>query len=111
MAAAPTPHTIARPALTPLDIDTSIARNTAQLTLVVTVPTSGTGAAAPYTVGMQAEWRFDECTVWDGSSYDVEDNLGNTLHFGRRIGNVTGVSQGRICRAASFDGTSARIVS
>lgn len=91
--------------------DSSCSANTAQLTLVVTVPSSGTGAAAPYTVGMQAEWRFDECTVWDGSSYDVEDNLGNTLHFGRRIGNVTGVSQGRTCRAASFDGTSARIVS
>jgi hypothetical protein len=41
----------------------------------------------------------------------VEDNLGNPLHFGRRIGNVTGVSNGKICRAASFDGTSARIVS
>jgi prepilin-type N-terminal cleavage/methylation domain-containing protein len=91
--------------------DSSCSANTAQLTLVVTVPSSGTGAAAPYTVGMQAEWRLDECTIWDGSSYDVEDNLGNTLHFGRRIGNVAGVSQGRTCRAAAFDGTSARIVS
>lgn len=85
--------------------------NTAQLTFTVTVPVSGTGAAAPYTVGMEAQWRFDECTIWDGVSYDVEDQLGNTLHFGRRIGNVTNASNGTICRAAGFDGGSARIVS
>ena len=91
--------------------DSCAATNTAQLTFTVTVPVSGTGAAAPYTVGMEAQWRFDECTVWDGTSYDVEDNLGNPLHYGRRIGNVTGVSNGKVCRAASFDGTSARIVS
>ena len=91
--------------------DGSCATNSAQLTCVVTVPSSGSGAAAPYTVGMEAEWRLDECTAWDGASFDVEDNLGNLLHYGRRIGNVNGVSNGQICRAASFDGTSARIVS
>ena len=85
--------------------------NSAQITFVVTVPATGTGAAAPYTVGMEAQWRLDECTTWDGASYDIEDHLGNPLHFGRRIGNVVGVTNGRICRAASFDGTSARIVS
>lgn len=87
------------------------ADNTAQLTFTVTVPSTGSGAGAPYTVGMEAEWRLDECTVWDAASYDIEDNLGNPLHFGRRIGNVTGVSNGKICRAAAFDGSSARIVS
>ncbi len=91
--------------------DESCPSNTAHLTFTVTVPASGTGAAAPYTVGMEASWRFDECTLWDGTSYDVEDDLGNTLHFGRRIGNVTSVTNGRICRAAAFDGGSARIVS
>ncbi len=85
--------------------------NTAQLTFTVTIPATGTGAGAPYTVGMEAEWRLDECTVWDGTSFDVEDNLGNPLHYGRRIGNVVGVSNGRTCRGASFDGGSARIVS
>ncbi len=85
--------------------------NTAQVTFTVTVPVSGTGAAAPYTVGMEAQWRMDECTLWDGTSYDVEDYLGNTLHYGRRIGNVSGVTNGKICRAAAFDGGSARIVS
>ncbi len=91
--------------------DASCPTNSAQTTFIVTVPGTGTGAAAPYTVGMQAEWRLDECTTWDGVSFDVEDNLGNTLHYGRRIGNVSGASSGRICRAAAFDGTSARIVS
>jgi prepilin-type N-terminal cleavage/methylation domain-containing protein len=91
--------------------DSCAATNTAQITFIVTIPASGTGAAAPYTVGMEAQWRLDECTIWDGTSYDVEDNLGNPLHYGRRIGNVTGVSNGKICRAASFDGTGARIVS
>jgi prepilin-type N-terminal cleavage/methylation domain-containing protein len=85
--------------------------NTAQIIFTVTVPASGTGAAAPYTVGMEAQWRLDECTTWDGASYDVEDHLGDPLHFGRRIGNVMGVANGKICRAAAFDGTNARIVS
>jgi prepilin-type N-terminal cleavage/methylation domain-containing protein len=91
--------------------DGSCSGNSAQLIFTVTIPASGSGAAAPYTVGMEAQWRLDECTVWDGSSYDVEDYLGNPLHYGRRIGNVTGVTNGKICRAASFDGASARIVS
>ena len=91
--------------------DESCPGNTAHLTFTVTVPAGGTGAAAPYTVGMEAFWRFDECTVWDGTSYDVEDYLGNALHYGRRIGDVAGTTNGKICHAASFDGTSARIVS
>lgn len=90
--------------------DEDCSSNTAQLTFTVTIPATGTGAAAPYSVDMEAEWRFDECTDWDGVSYDVEDSLGDTLHFGRRIGDVTGVHNGKLCRAASFTGSD-RIVS
>ena len=91
-------------------VDASCSANTAQITFTVTIPATGTGADAPYTVGMEAQWRFDACAAWDGTSYDVEDSLGDLLHFGRRIGNVTGVHNGRLCRAASFTGSD-RIVS
>jgi len=91
--------------------DSSCSGNTAQLTFTVTIPASGSGAAAPYTVGMEAQWRFDECATWDGVNYDVIDSLGNSLHYGRIIGSVHGVHNGRICRAASFAGGDDRIVS
>jgi prepilin-type N-terminal cleavage/methylation domain-containing protein len=91
--------------------DADCPSNNARMTFTVTIPASGTGATAPYTVGMEAQWRFDECTEWDGTSYDIEDSFGNPLHFGRRVGNVTGVHNGKICRAASFGGGTDRIVS
>ncbi len=91
--------------------DSSCSGNTAQLTFTVTIPASGSGAAAPYTAGMEAQWRFDECATWDGVNYDVIDSLGNSLHFGRVIGTVHGVHSGKICRAAAFSGGDDRIVS
>ncbi len=83
--------------------------NTANIILTVTVTESGAGA--PYTEGMESEWRFDECTTWDGSSYDVVDSLGNSNHYGKASGGVVAVHSGKICRAASFDGIDDEIMS
>ena len=60
---------------------------------------------------MQAEWRFDECSSWDGASFDVVDALGNSLHFGRANGFVAASHSGKLCRAARFFGGSDKIVS
>jgi len=76
-----------------------------------TLHISAAGAAAPYTEGMQAEWRFDECSSWDGASFDVADALGNSLHFGRANGFVAASHSGKLCRAARFFGGSDKIVS
>jgi prepilin-type N-terminal cleavage/methylation domain-containing protein len=91
-------------------VDASCASNT-----ITTNPYSMTitpsGAVAPYTEGMEGEWRFDECAIWDGSGYDVVDSKGNLNHYGRASGGAVSVSMGKMCRAASFDGVDDKIVS
>jgi hypothetical protein len=84
--------------------DSACPANTAQLTLTVTIPAGGSGSVAPYSVGMEAEWRFDECANWDGSSYDVVDSLGNLSYYGVAQGGVSATHSGKYCRAALFDG-------
>ena len=77
--------------------------NSADITLVVTVETDG--LPAPYTEGMQAQWRFDECTTWNGTDFDVVDALGATsVYYGKAMGDAHGTSSGKFCRAAYFDG-------
>jgi len=93
--------------LTGTDMDCS--GNTANLVLTVTVTEDGTGT--PYTEGMEAEWRFDECTEWSGSNFDVVNSLGEINHYGRAMGGITAVYSGKNCRAASFDGGDDKIVS
>jgi len=89
--------------------DSSCSSNTDQIILSVTVTSSGSDA--PYTVEMEGEWRFDECSAWDGTSYDVVDSLGDANHYGKAINGVTGTHSGKVCRAASFDGSNDMIVS
>lgn len=69
------------------------------------------GAAPPYTEGMEAEWRFDACAPWDGSSFDVVDALGDTRHNGKAMGAAQIFGAGKICNAAQFTGGADRIVS
>ncbi|MCP3952632.1 MAG: LamG domain-containing protein, partial [Desulfobacterales bacterium] len=83
--------------------------NSADLILSVEVTADGTGA--PYTEGMEAEWRFDECTAWDGASFDVVDANGDSNHFGKAEGGMAAISSGKNCRAAAFDGVDDKIVS
>ena len=89
--------------------DNCHANNTANI--ILTVDVTASGAPAPYTEGMEAEWRFDECTTWDGSSYDVVDSLGDVNHYGKASGGVAAAHSGKICRAALFDGNDDKIVS
>jgi prepilin-type N-terminal cleavage/methylation domain-containing protein len=72
---------------------------------------TASGAAPPYTEGMEAEWRFDTCTAWDGSSFDVADELGEARHYGKALGSAQVFGAGKICNAASFGGGADRIVS
>jgi prepilin-type N-terminal cleavage/methylation domain-containing protein len=76
-----------------------------------TIKITPEGAGAPYTEGMEAEWRFDECATWDGVSYDVVDSLGDINHYGKASGGVAAIHSGKICRAASFDGSDDKIMS
>lgn len=72
------------------------------------------GINPPYTEAMEAEWRFDECTAWDGISYDVVDSLdtsGDGRYFGVAAGGAGPTHAGRVCRAAVFDGNDDKIVS
>jgi len=91
-------------------VDASCASNT-ETTSPYSMTITPSGAVAPYTEGMEGEWRFDECVTWDGSSYDVVDSNGNVNHYGRASGGVISVSMGKLCRAASFDGADDKIVS
>ncbi len=53
-------------------------------------------------IGVTAEYRFDECS-WNGTSSEVKDSSGNDLH-GTAKGNANTVENGKIGRAAYFDG-------
>ncbi|MDY6878700.1 MAG: LamG-like jellyroll fold domain-containing protein [Thermodesulfobacteriota bacterium] len=82
--------------------------NTALLNLSVSVPLN---LAPPYFVNMEAEWRFDECTTWDGVSFDVQDTLEDLMHYGRAANGAMALFSGKYCRAAYFDGNDDKIVS
>ncbi len=94
--------------LTATDHDCS-GSNTANIVLSVEVSADGTGT--PHHPAMEAEWRFDECTTWDGTSLDVVDTLGESMHYGKAINGTVGVHAGKNCRAASFDGVDDMMVS
>lgn len=81
--------------------------NTAEFTIIVTVTPDGIPPPPP-PEGMEAEWQFDECTEWDGTSFDVVEALdpaGDERHYGKAINGTFAVYSGKICRAAYFDGT------
>ncbi len=90
-------------------VDNGCPANEVSATYGIEITSSG--AAAPYSEGLEAEWRFDECTVWSGTSYDVADSLGDLMHYGRAEGGLNASHSGKICRAASFDGADDKIVS
>ena len=81
------------------DMDCS-ASNTAQLLLSVTIPSSGTGAGAPYSADLIAEWRMDECS-WDGTTGEVLDTGANGLN-GTALNGASTSSLGYNCRAAAI---------
>jgi prepilin-type N-terminal cleavage/methylation domain-containing protein len=81
------------------DIDCP-ASNTAQLILSVTIPSSGTGAGAPFSADLVAEWRMDECN-WDGTAGEVLDNGANALN-GTALNGANTSALGRNCRAAAI---------
>jgi prepilin-type N-terminal cleavage/methylation domain-containing protein len=84
--------------LTGIDVD--CPGNTANLIFTVTVTEDGSGR--PYTEGMEAEWRMDECS-WDGTFGEIQDFSGNSLDGTAKNGANT-VDSGQICRAGYFDG-------
>ena len=78
--------------------DASCADNTAQVILSVSV--LSTGGGAPYSVGLAAEWRMDECS-WDGTDGEVQDSGGGSLN-GKAIGGANTAGSGKVCSSASF---------
>ena len=82
--------------------DSSCPTNTITTnTYTMTITPSGTGA--PYTAGMVAEWRLDECS-WNGTTGEVKDSGQNALD-GTAMGNATTIGSGKVCRAGYFDGS------
>jgi prepilin-type N-terminal cleavage/methylation domain-containing protein len=81
--------------------DQSCPSNTADITLTVQVTASG--ANAPYTVDLEAEWLLDECS-WDGTAGEVKDSGDDALDGTAQNGADT-VGSGKICGAGFFDGT------
>jgi len=80
--------------------DQSCAGNTANIILTVQVTSSG--AHAPYTVNLTAEWLLDECS-WNGTPGEVQDSGDDALDGTAQNGADT-VGSGQICRAGFFDG-------
>jgi prepilin-type N-terminal cleavage/methylation domain-containing protein len=68
-------------------------------TLNVDAAATGT----PYYAGLQAEWRFDECS-WDGTSGEVTDSSGHNLG-GAAVNDAQATGAGKLCQAGYFDGT------
>ena len=78
--------------------DASCADNSAQIILSVSV--LSTGGGAPYSVGLAAEWRMDECS-WNGTDGEVLDSSGTSLN-GKAIGGANTIGSGKVCSSASF---------
>ncbi|MBU0767992.1 MAG: LamG domain-containing protein [Proteobacteria bacterium] len=78
--------------------DASCADNAAQIILSVSV--LSTGGGAPYSVGLAAEWRMDECS-WDGTDGEVLDSGSSSLN-GKAIGGANTIGSGKVCSSASF---------
>ena len=57
----------------------------------------------PFTLhaDLVAEYRFDDCTSWDGTPGEVKDSTGN--HHGTKKGNAQLAINGKINYHASFD--------
>ena len=81
--------------------DQSCPSNTADITLTVQVTASG--ANAPYTIDLEAEWLLDECS-WNGTSGEVKDSGDDALDGTAQNGADT-IGSGEICGAGFFDGT------
>ena len=78
--------------------DASCADNIAQIILSVSV--LSTGGGAPYSVGLAAEWRMDECS-WNSTDGEVLDSGNNSLN-GKAIGGANTIGSGKVCSSASF---------
>ncbi len=76
-----------------------------------TINITADGVTGPIPVGMESQWRFDECDTWAGTSYDVVDTLGDTNHYGKAMGSMSAAHAGKVCRAARFDGSDDKIMS
>ncbi len=87
--------------------DSSCTTNTIT-TNPYTMTITPSGVGAPYSAGLVAEWRMDECE-WNGTEGEVKDSGDNALD-GTAQGGADTLGSGKICRAGYFDGNDDKIV-
>jgi hypothetical protein len=81
--------------------DQSCPSNTADIILAVQVTSSG--ALAPYSVDLVAQWHLDECS-WNGTAGEVKDSGDDALDGTAQNGADT-IGSGKVCKAGKFDGS------
>jgi prepilin-type N-terminal cleavage/methylation domain-containing protein len=81
--------------------DQSCPSNTADIILAVQVTSSG--ALAPYSVDLVAQWHLDECS-WNGTAGEVKDSDDDALDGTAQNGADT-IGSGKVCKAGKFDGS------
>lgn len=83
--------------------DSSCPGNAAEI--ILTVDVTASGAPAPYTVDLKAEWHLDECS-WDSTPGEIIDSGGEDPPLnGTAKNGVNTIGTGKVCRAGLFDGS------